>query len=490
MYLVPGGKAALKLFEILPHNLFSILTSKNREVYVEALFVIRRAFKQEMSIIKSDLVSMLINSLDEIIYQMDLSEEEDAENGDTYNDDERDGASLSSTAHFILRRLRDTGWIEAEYRVDSFEENITLPDYSVKLINLLYSLTDESVREYNSYVYSTYSALKTADQERDDYMYDALLTAHGNTVKLVDELKTLHNNIRRYHQALNEYATVNDILRGHFDEYKNLITDRIYHPLKTLDSVPRFKNPIIKILGGWVRDQGIREGLEKQAMLRGRYESKEQAAGDVMQKIHDIMDTYETLDRMLEEIDRKNSAYTRASIEKMRYMLNTDRSIKGKLVELLTQAAESNSEAGTKLLEALGDSTELFKQGYVDGGSLYTPRVRRVRKDEKPMEMHPVEHEAGERAFEEFMDRAKRSYSHTRVMNFVRSVMGQMDVITSNEIPLEGDEDFILLMLASIKGGERSAFYNVEFTKGYTVNNGYRIPNMRLIKKGTKKNVE
>ena len=75
-------------------------------------------------------------------------------------------------------------------------------------------------------------------------------------------------------------------------------------------------------------------------------------------------------------------------------------------------------------------------------------------------------------------------------MNFVRSVMGQMDVITSNEIPLEGDEDFILLMLASIKGGERSAFYNVEFTKGYTVNNGYRIPNMRLIKKGTKKNVE
>ena len=76
------------------------------------------------------------------------------------------------------------------------------------------------------------------------------MTAHGNTVKLVDELKTLHNNIRRYHQALNEYATVNDILRGHFDEYKNLITDRIYHPLKTLDSVPRFKNPIIKILGG------------------------------------------------------------------------------------------------------------------------------------------------------------------------------------------------------------------------------------------------
>ncbi|MDD2574472.1 MAG: Wadjet anti-phage system protein JetA family protein [Bacillota bacterium] len=479
----------MKLFEILPHNLFSILNSKNREVYVEALFVIRRAFKQEMSINKSDLVSMLIANLDEIIYQMDLSEEDDADNGNTY-DNERDGAGLSSTAHFILRRLRDTGWIEAEYRIDSFEENITLPDYSVKLINLLYSFTDESIREYNSYVYSTYSALKTADQERDDYMYDALLTAHGNTVKLVDELKTLHNNIRRYHQALNEYATVNDILRGHFDEYKNLIMDRIYHPLKTLDSVPRFKNPIVRILGGWVRDQSIREGLEKQAMLRGRYDSKEEAAGDIMQKIHETMDTYETLDHMLEEIDRKNSAYTRASIEKMRYMLNTDRSIKGKLVELLTRAAESEGGAGRTLVEALGDCTEVFRQGYVDGSSLYTPRVRKVRKDEKPMEMHPVDHEAGEKGFEEFLDRAKRSYSHTRVMDFVRSVMGQMDVITGKEIPLPDDEAFILLMLASLKGGERSAFYKVEFTKGYIDNNGYRIPNMRFIRKGTTHNVE
>jgi hypothetical protein len=485
----PVRGKTMKLFEILPHNLFSILISKNREIYIEALFVLRKAFKQEMSISKSDLVSMLIANLDEMIYQMDLSAEDDADSTDTYND-ERDGAGLSSTAHFILRRLRDTGWIEAEYRVDSFEESITLPDYSIKLINLLYSLTDESVREYNSYVYSTYSALKTADQERDDYMYNALFTAHDNTVKLVDELKTLHNNIRRYHQALNQYATVNDILKGHFDEYKNLIMDRIYHPLKTLDSVPRFKNPIIRILGGWVRDPGVRDGLEKQAMLRGRFETREQASADIMQKINDIIDTYETLDYMLEEIDRKNSAYTRASIEKMRYMLNTDRSIKGKLVELLTRIAGSEDGAAIVLVESMANSTELFRQGYVDRDSLYTPRVRKVRKDESPMEMRAVEHGQGERAFQEFIDRAKRSYSHARVMDFMRSVMGQLDVITCNEIPLPDDEAFILLMLASIKGGERSSFYNVEFTNGYIDNNGYRIPNMRFIKKGTAKHVE
>ena len=106
--------------------------------------------------------------------------------------------------------------------MDSFDENITLPEYTVKIISLLYSLTQEQQKEYNSFVYNTYAAIKVVDQERDDFMINALLTAHDNTVHLVDELKTLHSNIRRYHQQLNEYATVNDILKGHFDEYKNL----------------------------------------------------------------------------------------------------------------------------------------------------------------------------------------------------------------------------------------------------------------------------
>lgn len=186
----------MKLFDIIPQNLFTILASPNREAYVSSLFIIRKAFRQEMSIRKDDLVSMLISSLDEEMMEMEFQnegEEDDAEEMKAMD-------SFSGRAHFILRRLKNTGWIDTEYHVDSFDENITLPEYSVKLINLLYSFTEEQKKEYNSYVYNTYAAIKVADQERDDYMINALLTAYDNTIHLVDELKTLHNNIRRYHQ--------------------------------------------------------------------------------------------------------------------------------------------------------------------------------------------------------------------------------------------------------------------------------------------------
>lgn len=469
----------MKLFEVLPQNLFSILASKNKGIYIEALFVLRKAFKQEMSISRPDLVAMLIANLDEMMLKIDMSEEEIS--GDSQEG--RDVTTLSSTAHYILRRLRDTGWIDTEYQVDSFEENITLPDYSIKIINLLHSLTDESVKEYNSYVYSTYSALKTADLERDDFMYNALLTAYDNTVRLIDELKTLHNNIRRYHQALNEYATVNDVLKGHFDEYKGLIMDRIYHPLKTLDSVPRFKIPILKILGNWLSDNTIREKMTEQAMLRGKYRTYEEAAEDIILKIGEISDAYEKLDEMLEDIDRKNSAYTRASIEKMRYLINSDRSIKGKLVELLMHVSGEPGKASGVSIEVLGEAVELFKQNYIDEKSLYIRAARNKRKGEKPMEVRVSEDGKEDKALAEFLSKTRNAFSHTRVMNFVKGLMNGANVVSMQDIPVADDETFILLMLAVLSSGEKNIFYNVEFLKGYLEKNGYRIPELLFIRK-------
>ncbi len=469
----------MKLFDIVPQNLFTILASPNREVYVSSLFVIRKAFKQEMSIRKDDLVSMLISSLDEEMMEMEFQDDSGEENAEEIKTID----SLSGQAHFIIRRLRETGWIDTEYQVDSFDENITLPEYTVKLINLLYSLTEEQQKEYNSFVYNTYAAIKVADQERDDFMINALLTAYDNTIHLVDELKTLHNNIRRYHQQLNEYISVNDILKGHFDEYKKLIMDKIYHPLKTMDSVPRFKAPIQKILNSWLSDYPLRERMAEQAVLRGKYKDRGEAVEQVTIKIGDILDIYEKLDGMLEEIDRKNAAYTRASVEKMQYLLNTDRSIKGKLVELLSRCTPENAKS-EETIAHLSEIVSLYSQGYAEEKSLYI-RTSRIRdKSEKPLEIRSEEGQDQDEAYlRQFIERVKNSYSHTRVMAYVKELMGDSDVISSREIQLANDEEFILLLLATLKSAEKNVFYRIEFLDNDIDSNGYKIPEMRIINK-------
>lgn len=79
----------------------------------------------------------------------------------------------------MVKRLCETGWIEIEYGVDtSFKEYIALAPYSIKIINTLYAIMKEDEQGYNTHMYSIYSNLVQADNERRDFMYTALLNAH------------------------------------------------------------------------------------------------------------------------------------------------------------------------------------------------------------------------------------------------------------------------------------------------------------------------
>lgn len=377
--------------------MFSVLTSKNRALYVEALFVLRKAFKQEMIINKSDLVSMLISNLSEMIVDVDFSED-----NDDAPDESKEGVGLSASAHFILRHLKSTGWIETEYQSDSFTESVTLPDYTIKIINLLYSLTDENTHEYNSYVYSTYSNLKTADQEQNNYI-NALTNAYDKTVQLVDELKTLHGNIRRFHQKLNDISTANEVLKSHFDDYRNQVIEQFYHPIKTFDSVPRFKAPILDILGRWLTSYDIQDQLCEQAVLQRKYRTKEEAAEDIILKIGYIMDIYEHhLDEMLDEIDHKNTAYTRASAEKMQYLMKSDRSIKGKVVEILKQVAASRGHRRLALIDRMSETAKVYRQGYIDERSLYARMAKERGGEGAPLEIVPEKRGPGRMRWKTF----------------------------------------------------------------------------------------
>ena len=65
----------MNLFERIPDRFFSILTSAKKELYVEALFVLRQAFKTELVIRREDLVSMLVDSLETGMLNADFTEE-------------------------------------------------------------------------------------------------------------------------------------------------------------------------------------------------------------------------------------------------------------------------------------------------------------------------------------------------------------------------------------------------------------------------------
>lgn len=460
----------MNLFTKIPDRLFNVLASKNKELYVQAMFIVRDAFTTELTMKRTDLVSMLIGSLEDSLIEADFSEELGPE------DSPENSENLSGKAHFIIRKLLETGWIATEYERNSFEENITVPDYSIRIINLLYDLCEEQQKEYNGYVFSTYSTLFNASKEHPEYLHNALNTAYRNTRELIEELKILYNNIQKYYQRISDELTVNELLTAHFDEYKTQIIDSIYYPLKTIDSVPRFKNTIINILNEMLMDEAKHEVIIKQGIASRMYADEHEGSDDVLRKISYIIDTYEGLEELISSIDHKHNLYINATVDKIRYKLNSDQSIKGKLVEILKSSNEEN------ILEPMKDSILAYRQSYMDDKSLFQRIKRDGRKEGKPL---PIRNRTKNTAMiEGFIDTVKQSYSEKKVADFILSYFrpGVIE-ISSRDIPIHTEEDFILLLLGTIQGYRKNGKYQVLFEEEYIENNGYQVPLVRYRRK-------
>ena len=449
----------MALFDEIPERFFTVLTSSKKVLYLNALFVIRDEFKRTKLVIsREELISTLMDQFDDYFNQSDFSEEE-VEDGSLGED----LTSLSAKVHMLLRHLVNTGWIEEEEDT-SFQRNITVPNYSIQLINLLYDLSHMKTAEYNSYVYSTYASLKNASESGDYYF--ALNSAYANTSKLVEELKILFQNIKHYESLAMKEIEINALLASYFDEYKDKVLDSIYFPLKTIDSVPRFKMSIIRILNEWNADELLTEQIVKQGVQRKVFGNEEEGNVQTQIMINEVISTYENIDDMIEQIDRKHSDYTRVSSEKIRYMTNNDMSIKGRIVDLLKHSNEEN------VIDHMSKAVETYKYLTVDRDSMYRRSEKTIRHEGIAIAVEDVIHQEDD----SFLKVLRNQYTNKKIDTYVHQLFKDSDSVTTQEANVNSSEDFVLFMLSTLRANERTADYTITFDEGYDNNNGYRLP--------------
>lgn len=457
----------MNLFDKIPENFFSILVSKNKNIYIDALFVLREAFKQEMTISRENIISRLINNLEEEFYKEDFSEEDEAH--------ELKDNNISSKAYFLLRKLKWAGWLEFEMQRDSFEEYIIIPDYAIKFIDLLYSIVEEKQVEYNSYVFATYSSLKLASMEKDE-TYNAIITAYNNTIQLINELKSLYNSLGRFHRKMSNQDNVNAIVNQHFFEYKDY-SDEMIFPRFTRDSVPRYKSPIREMLNSILADKERLEKTIRVASQNKKYKTREEAENDILDKIRTVLEVYENIDATMNEIERKNTDYVRASVHRIQYLLTNDKELKGKLVNILKNSKDE------KVLEEMEKKANLLRQEYVGKDSIYIRNSNDKRKQGKPMPLKE-QSEIDMKTFYEFAKSLENVYSNKRINEFMEKNFKGKPFISSMEIELNTVEDLILLILATIKADKSGkSFYYIEDSEEIINNNGYKIPNIKFIRR-------
>lgn len=377
----------MKLFEVVPSELFSILASPNRILYSDALEVLYDAYRENLKIPEEKFYSMLRAKMERQLAEATFDGEDI---------DEEELHDISGRARFLIRKICSKGWFEKE-RGDDFDEYITVPGYSSRLLELFHQLRDDSTMRGYSYVFGTYSSLKVADEGTNIYdKMAAVYSAYENTESLIKLLQMVYHNVKHFFRIQVEMQEVNAVLASHFDDFGQKVVEAYIRPLKIKDSVPKYRIPIQAILNNWLEDDNTLIAMANAALQDKRAPSLEACRSDLLQKMFWIKERYDCIEPdYLDEIDSQVRRYTRATTQKIENLTNRDHNVRGNLNYLLT--ALSRNRRASELVEQIQPVFQLYEQSFLSDKSLWyrkRPGKRQktdpVRIDDTPIDFEVV----------------------------------------------------------------------------------------------------
>lgn len=465
----------MKFFEAVPSDLFSPLASPNRALYADALDVLYAAYRENLKIPEDMLYSMLRSRLEQQLADATF-EGEDI--------DEEELRDISGRARFLIRKLCSKGWFEKE-RGDDFEEYITVPSYSSRLLELFHQLRDDSPIRGYSYVFGTYSTLKVAHESGSIYdKMAAIYGAYDNTQALINLLQMVYHNVKHYFQMQIDMQEVNEVLASHFNDFGQKVIEAYIRPLKIKDSVPKYRVPIQSVLKNWAEDDALLLAMANAALQDKRGETLEYCRADLLRKIFWIEERYDNLEHdYLDEIDAQVRRYTRAATQKVENLTNRDQNVRGNLNTLLT--ALSRNHRASELVDQIQPAFHLYEQSFLSEKSLWYRKRPGKRAKAAPVFIQDTTPDSESAA--QAAQLLRSEYGRAAIAAYVQGWLGESDVCYSKDLAIRDDKDYIMSLLAVLTSGDPSVNHQIKELGGSFHENGYSIPQMQISRKEKKK---
>ena len=461
----------MNLFDRIPTELFSVLASPNRTLYANALDVLYTAYRENLKILEQDFYMMLRSKLEQQLADATF-EGEDI--------DEEELRDISGRARFLIRKLYSKGWFEKE-RGEDFEEYITVPGYSSRLLEVFHQLRDDSPIRGYSYVFGTYSTLKVAADSENIYdKMAAIYSAYDNTRSLIDLLQMVYHNVKHYFQIQVKMQEVNEVLASHFDDFGQKVVEAYIRPLKIKDSVPKYRVPIQAVLTGWLEDEPLLLALSNAALQDRRGGTLEECRRDLLQKIFWVKDRYDSIEReYLDEIDRQVRRYTRATTQKLENLTNRDHNVRGNLNYLLTSLGRNHR--ASELVEQIQPVFQFYEQSFLSEKSLWHRKRPGKRAKAAPVLIEDQKLDAGVEA--QAVELLRTEYNRSAVSRYVEQWLGERGICYSKDLGLSDDKAYIMSMLAVLTGQDPEAGYLVRELVGNYTQGQYTIPQLQITRR-------
>lgn len=453
------------LFDIIPENFFHPLVAPGKLVYWECICRLFAVTNRQLSFgVERDVL------VDELQFYFDSTmaaqmPEEELDPGDDMaladSADMAGGMNSRDKANFILRRLERYGWISVDTD-HSYVQRVNFRDYAVQVMKTLLAISEEKRTEYQGYIYTIYS-LARAGLENPGI---GLLQIVENTDALITGLKSLNANIKRYIDELTKHSTVAEIMDALLNDYYTNVVDKAYHRLLTSDNVSKFRPEILERLESNSRSvRFLNKAAGEIAELREI--SEEEAREEVLSMLHEVIDAFRQMDEILSEINKKNTRYQRAAINRARFLLSSGEDVRGQLKDILIFLNERITEKKLDYnavyeLEEMDRLIKLFSWEYLDTDSLYAPVEGKKEFIPEVMESFEANEELREEKRRRMEEKLARILSPEKINAYVKEMLGDRQVMAASEFPVSEGDTFIRLIYIRLYGQRKNMDYTLE----------------------------
>lgn len=456
------------LLDKMHPNFFSVLSSPNKKMYIDCIFIIYHSVDSIEESFQGDreyVVQRLIDYFDDIAEE-EFIEVEEGEQAQTSR----------QKANYVINVFKNNGWL-GEEELGDYKTSINLFDYSIKIINTLDDILNARQEEYTGEIFSIYSILKAFNMNEG---VGVIEQAHLKTNDLIRKLKTLKANIYRYYYDVTRQTSKEDlqnILEKLLVEYKQNFFDQAYYNLKTKDSLPRYKRSILNEVSKIYDDVDKMDELAKKVMETKNITEYNEAFEFLESKLRFIQDSFQALDNLILDIDRKNEQYISATASKILFLTNHSDDIEGifnRLFKLVLKEEDFN----------FNEIINVSQIRHLDTDSLYNQRRKRV--DIEPEELHLFDD-----IFDE-EDRKRRinailkhgSYSKVEINKYVVNLLNGETEIKASELEINTQEDYIKLILIFLYSKSINMDYEIEVLGNEVLNNFVSFKDFSIKSKG------
>lgn len=450
------------MFKTLPDNFFAPLAAPGKIVYWECIAKLFNIMDKQLSFgIEREILA------EELQYYFEQSNAAELSEEDIKDLDSR------GKANWMLRRLEFYGWIEIETD-KSYVQRVNFKEYAVRLIKTLTEIEEGRKIEYQGYIYTIYSLVKS----NTDHPGVVLQQILENTDLLITGLKNLNSGIKHYIDELTRHKTVAEIMDVLFNDYMTNIVDKAYHRLLTSDNVSKFRPEIIERLESKSRSQSY---IAKTAdEIAGMKEITQEEAKELTYRyLHDIIDAFRNMDDILTEINRKNTQYQRAAVNRARFLLTGSEDIRGQLKEILIYLNERINREGMDLggiyrIEFMEDLVRIYSSAFLDENSFYSPTEG--KKEFKPAAVGNRQPDMvlRQEKLRRMVEKMQHILSPEKINGYVKAQLGTKKEMLATQFPLQTTEDFVKVIYIRLYGQRKNMDYTVTVKKENECN-GFRF---------------